>query len=104
MTFVDIFVKLLNMSFAGTVAAVMIMWLRLLYHVLPKKYLCILWCVVLIRLLCPFTFPELGIGRPIQEPIPSNIMEVKWLMRPLPRWIFLELCQKKPMIRKLGLP
>ena len=76
MTFVDIFVKLLNMSFAGTVAAVMIMWLRFLYHVLPKKYLCILWCVVLIRLLCPFTFPELGIGRPIQEPIPSNIMEV----------------------------
>ena len=76
MIFTDIFLKILNMSFTGAVIAVMIMWVRLLYRVLPKKYLCFMWCVVLIRLLCPFTFPELGIGEPIQEPIPSNIMEI----------------------------
>ena len=76
MNLADIFLKILNMSFTGAVVAVMIMWVRLLYRMLPKKYLCVLWCVVLIRLLCPFTFPELGIGKPIQEPIPSNIMEV----------------------------
>lgn len=76
MILTDIFLKILNMSFTGAVIAVMIMWVRLLYRVLPKKYLCFMWCVVLIRLLCPFTFPELGIGEPIQEPIPSNIMEV----------------------------
>lgn len=75
MNLADIFLKILNMSFTGAVVAVIILWVRLLYRMLPKKYLCILWCVVLIRLLCPFTFPELGIGQPIQEPIPSNIME-----------------------------
>lgn len=76
MMLADIFLKVLNMSFAGAVAAVIILWVRLLYRMLPKKYLCVLWCVVLIRLLCPFTFPELGIGQSIQEPIPQNIMEV----------------------------
>lgn len=76
MNLADVFLKILNMSFTGAVVAVMIMWVRLLYRMLPKKYLCVLWCVVLIRLLCPFTFPELGVGKPIQEPIPNNIMEV----------------------------
>ena len=75
MNLADIFLKILNMSFTGAAAAVIILWVRLLYRMLPKKYLCILWCVVLLRLLCPFTFPEMGIGQPIQEPIPSNIME-----------------------------
>ena len=75
MNLADIFLKILNMSFTGAVVAVIILWVRLLYRMLPKKYLCILWCVVLLRLLCPFTFPEMGIGQPIQEPIPSNIME-----------------------------
>lgn len=72
-----IFLKILNMSFVGAVIVSIVLWVRLLYRMLPKKYLCILWCIVLIRLLCPFTFPTLGIGNPIQEPIPSNIMEVQ---------------------------
>lgn len=77
MNLADIFLKILNMSFTGAVVAVIIMFVRLAYRMLPKKYLCILWMVVLIRLLCPFTFPELGIGEPIQEPIPSDIMEME---------------------------
>ena len=76
MNLTNIFLKILNMSFTGSVIVVMILLVRLLYHRLPKKYLCILWCMVLIRLLCPFTFPELAIGTPVQEPIPSNIMEI----------------------------
>ena len=76
MNLTNIFLKILNMSFTGSVIVVMILLVRLLYHRMPKKYLCILWCMVLIRLLCPFTFPELSIGKPVQEPIPSNIMEI----------------------------
>ena len=76
MNLTNIFLKILNMCFTGSVIVVMILLVRLLYHRLPKKYLCILWCMVLIRLLCPFTFPELAIGTPVQEPIPSNIMEI----------------------------
>ena len=77
MILADVFLKILNMSFTGAVVAVIVMFVRLAYRMLPKKYLCILWMVVLIRLLCPFTFPELGIGEPIQEPIPSDIMEME---------------------------
>lgn len=77
MILADVFLKILNMSFTGAVVALIVMFVRLAYRMLPKKYLCILWMVVLIRLLCPFTFPELGIGAPIQEPIPSNIMEME---------------------------
>lgn len=77
MILADVFLKILNMSFTGAVVALIVMFVRLAYRMLPKKYLCILWMVVLIRLLCPFTFPEMGIGEPIQEPIPSNIMEIE---------------------------
>lgn len=73
-----VFLKLLNMSFAGACAVVIVLLLRLLFKKLPKKYICVLWAVVLIRLLCPFTIPTLVIGQPdIPEPIPSNIMEVQ---------------------------
>ena len=77
MILADVFLKILNMSFTGAVVALIVMFVRIAYRMLPKKYLCILWMVVLIRLLCPFTFPEMGIGEPIQEPIPSNIMEME---------------------------
>ena len=77
MILADVFLRILNMSFTGAVVALIVMFVRIAYRMLPKKYLCILWMVVLIRLLCPFTFPEMGIGEPIQEPIPSNIMEME---------------------------
>ena len=77
MILADVFLRILNMSFTGAVVALIVMFVRIAYRMLPKKYLCILWMVMLIRLLCPFTFPELGIGEPIQEPIPSNIMEME---------------------------
>lgn len=77
MILADVFLRILNMSFTGAVVALIVMFVRIAYRMLPKKYLCILWMVMLIRLLCPFTFPELGIGEPIQEPIPSNIMDME---------------------------
>ena len=78
MNLTDIFLKLLNMSFTGTVAIAVVLLVRLLFKKLPKKYTCILWVVVLVRLLCPFTIPTLVIGQPdIPEPIPSNIMMVQ---------------------------
>lgn len=77
MILADVFLRILNMSFTGAVVALIVMFVRIAYRMLPKKYLCILWMVMLIRLLCPFTFPELEIGEPIQEPIPSNIMEME---------------------------
>ncbi|MBQ8858051.1 MAG: hypothetical protein IJ024_07920 [Lachnospiraceae bacterium] len=73
-----VFVKLLNMSFTGAVAIMIVYLVRLLFKKLPKKYICILWAVILVRLLCPFTLPTFVAGQPdIPEPIPSNIMEVE---------------------------
>lgn len=78
MNLADIFLKILNMSFTGAVAIVVVFLVRLFFKKLPKKYTCILWIVVLIRLLCPLTIPTLVIGQPdIPEPIPSNIMMVQ---------------------------
>ena len=59
MNLAEIFLKLLNMSFTGTVAIVVALLVRLLFKKSPKKYTCILWMVVLVRLLCPFTIPTL---------------------------------------------
>lgn len=70
-----IFLELLNMSFTGGCAIGIIFLVRLLLKKLPKKYLCILWAVVLVRLLTPFTIPTFYAGQPdIQKPIPENIM------------------------------
>ena len=79
MSITSIFLKLLNMSFTGACAAILILLVRFLFKKLPKKYICILWTVVLIRLLCPFTIPTLIPDQPdIREPIPSNILEVEY--------------------------
>lgn len=78
MNLAEIFLKILNMSFTGAVAVCVVFIIRLLLKKFPKKYRCILWAVVLVRLLCPLTIPTLIIGQPdIPEPIPSNIMMVQ---------------------------
>lgn len=51
----DFFVKLLNMSFAAGVLVLVIVVLRLFLKKAPKKYLCILWALAALRLLCPFS-------------------------------------------------
>ncbi|MCI5620592.1 MAG: M56 family metallopeptidase [Lachnospiraceae bacterium] len=51
-----VFVKLLNMSIAAGILALAIMLLRLCLKKAPKKYICILWAFVALRLLCPIGF------------------------------------------------
>ena len=52
--------ELLNMSFAGSVAAVIVWMVRVLLHRFLKGYSYILWIFVLFRLLCPFVLPFPG--------------------------------------------
>ena len=49
------FIKLLNMSAASAILIGVVLVLRLVFRKLPKKYLCILWLLVALRLCCPFT-------------------------------------------------
>lgn len=48
------FVKLLNMSAASAILIGVVLVLRLAFRKLPKKYLCVLWLFVALRLCCPF--------------------------------------------------
>ena len=47
------FVKLLNLSLAGSVMVLAIMLLRIVLKKAPKKLICILWALVALRLICP---------------------------------------------------
>lgn len=47
------FVKLLNMSAASGVLIAVILVLRFLFRKAPKKYICILWAIAALRLICP---------------------------------------------------
>lgn len=51
-----IFLKLLNMSIAASWLIIAVILLRLLLKEAPKWLTCILWAVVAVRLLCPFSF------------------------------------------------
>lgn len=50
----SIFVKLLNMSIAAGILAVVVMALRVVLKKVPRKYICVLWAFVALRLICPF--------------------------------------------------
>lgn len=49
------FVKLLNMSAASGILIAAVIGLRSLLRKVPKKYICILWALVALRLVCPVT-------------------------------------------------
>lgn len=49
------FVKLINMSLASGILIAVVIALRFLLRKIPKKYICILWALVGLRLICPFS-------------------------------------------------
>lgn len=69
-----VFLKLLNMSVNASYVIVFVLALRLLLKKVPKKYLCMLWAIVLLRLLCPWSLESAVSLLPSAEPIPENIM------------------------------
>ncbi len=51
----NVFLHLLNMSFTAAVLVVVVLLLRLVFHKAPRWIHCLLWALVAVRLLCPFT-------------------------------------------------
>ena len=47
------FVKFLNMSAAAGILIALVCLLRLVMKRVPKKYICLLWGIVALRLICP---------------------------------------------------
>ena len=51
----DLFLELVRLSFLGSFAALGVMGVRLLFRRAPRWLFCLLWGVVALRLVCPFT-------------------------------------------------
>lgn len=51
----EVFTKLLNMSLTASILVLVIIILRFILKKAPKKYICILWVLVALRLICPFS-------------------------------------------------
>ncbi len=49
------FITILNLSLSGGCVALIVIFLRLFLKKAPKKYSYVLWAVVFVRLICPFT-------------------------------------------------
>lgn len=68
----DIFLKLLNMSITAGWLIFAVLCIRLLFRKMPKWVNCLLWGVVAIRLICPFSIESQFSILPSTEPIKSN--------------------------------
>lgn len=68
----DIFLKLLNTSITAGWLIVAVLCIRLLFRRIPKGIICILWGIVAIRLICPFSIACKYSLQPGVEPIKSS--------------------------------
>lgn len=82
-----IFLKIVNMSTTAGVAALFVLLFRLLFRKAPRKYCCILWMLVGLRLVCPITVDSTMSLILSAEPIPSKIIESRymWVETGIPR-------------------
>lgn len=53
----EIFTKMLNMSLSAGILVIAVIFLRLILRKIPKKYICVLWALVAISLVCPVNIP-----------------------------------------------
>lgn len=68
----DIFLKLLNMSITAGWLILVVLCVRLLFRRMPKWINCLLWGVVAVRLLIPFSIESVYSLQPSAEPIKTN--------------------------------
>ena len=70
----DLFLHLLNLSITASYIVLAVILLRLLLFKAPKWINCLLWAVVAIRLILPFSIESILSLIPSAEPIPQDIM------------------------------
>ena len=70
-----VFLKILNMSITASWLILVIIPARLILKKAPKWIPCLLWGLVAIRLICPFSFESALSLVPSNETIPANIAE-----------------------------
>lgn len=70
----DIFLKLLNMSITASWLILAVLCIRFLFRKIPKWITCLLWGVVAIRLIFPFSIESAFSLQPSAEPIRTSTM------------------------------
>lgn len=73
----SLFLKLLNMSITASWLVLAVIVVRLLLRKAPKSISCLLWILVAIRLICPFSFESILSLIPSAETIPPQIIDSK---------------------------
>ena len=69
-----VFLKILNMSIAAGWLILAVVVLRFLLKKAPKWLPCVLWAVVAIRLVCPFSFESVFSLIPSAETVPHTVI------------------------------
>ena len=70
----DLFLKILNMSIAASYLVLAVVLLRLLLRKAPRWTFVLLWGIVALRLLCPFSIESVMSLIPSAEPIPEEVL------------------------------
>ncbi len=70
---IDLVLKLLNMSISASWLVLAVILLRVLFRKAPKWISCLLWSIVALRLIIPFSFESVFSLIPSAEVIPQNI-------------------------------
>ena len=68
----EIFLKLLNMSITASWLILAVLCIRFVFRKIPKWITCLLWGVVAIRLVFPFSIESVFSLQPSAEPISSS--------------------------------
>lgn len=68
----DVFLKLLNMSISASWLILAVLCVRLLFRRMPKWVNCVLWGIVAVRLIVPFSIESAFSLQPSAEPIKSS--------------------------------
>ncbi|MBQ8683914.1 MAG: M56 family metallopeptidase [Clostridia bacterium] len=69
-----VFLRLVNMSLAADWLVLAVVAVRLLFKKAPKWLHCLLWALVAVRLVCPFTVESLFSLLPSAQPIPDSFI------------------------------
>ena len=69
----EIFLKILNMSIAASWLILAIIIIRPFLKKAPKRILCLLWAIVAVRLILPFSIESIFSLIPSSETIPPGI-------------------------------
>ncbi|MBR6795986.1 MAG: hypothetical protein IKM53_01385 [Clostridia bacterium] len=71
----QLFLKVFNMSVAASWIVMAVMVLRLIFRKAPKFLFCVLWGLVALRLVVPFSFESILSLVPSAETVPANIAQ-----------------------------